>query len=101
MKLYRQGDVLIKQIKSVPKTAKKVENGERVVLAYGEVTGHCHQISTKEAQEFSLDKQRFIKLEENAKLNHEEHSTITFPKGNYEIIQQVQYTPEEIKAVLD
>jgi hypothetical protein len=81
--------------------AKLVENKERVVLAYGEVTGHCHQFTTKEAKEFSADNRRFIKLEQDAKLRHEEHSTITFPKGSYEIIQQVQYTPEEIKAVVD
>lgn len=43
--MYRQGDVLIKPIKSIPNESllKKVDKDDgRVILAYGEVTGHCH-----------------------------------------------------------
>lgn len=41
MKIYRQGDVLIRQIKSIPTETTVRKNG---ILAYGEVTGHAHKV---------------------------------------------------------
>ena len=51
---YRQGDVLIERIPSLPANAKKMarENG-RVILAHGEVTGHAHAITDKHADLYS------------------------------------------------
>lgn len=47
---YRQGDVLIERIDSVPDDAQPVplEDG-RIVLAHGEVTGHAHAIKSRHA----------------------------------------------------
>ena len=45
MKTYRQGDVLIRQVNEIPSQAKVKKNVGRIVLAYGEVTGHAHAIS--------------------------------------------------------
>jgi len=42
MKAYRQGDVSIMAVNSVPKQARKVK-GE-LVLAPGELSGHAHRI---------------------------------------------------------
>jgi hypothetical protein len=48
---FRQGDVLITSIKSIPKAAKvRSHDGGRVVLAYGEVTGHSHSIAEAECE---------------------------------------------------
>jgi len=111
MKIYRQGDVLLKRVRTVPKNAlEKInnDNEKRIVLAYGEVTGHAHAISLAEAKEFTLEKagvvvQRFLKVisEKGANLKHEEHSTIKLPKGVYEIVQQREYSPQEIRNVAD
>lgn len=53
LKQYRQGDVLIQSIDSLPTQLSKVEleNG-RVILAHGEVTGHAHAFSGTDADKF-------------------------------------------------
>jgi hypothetical protein len=45
MKLYRQGDVLVQQVDEIPDGlhAVPLDKG-RVILAYGEVTGHAHAV---------------------------------------------------------
>lgn len=47
-KHYRQGDVLVERVDSLPSRLTKVarENG-RVILAHGEVTGHAHAIADR------------------------------------------------------
>jgi len=106
MKMYRQGDVLIRQIASLPAKATEVKNETRIVLAYGEVTGHAHAIRIGEAVEFSMADaasavKRFLSVAKLAHVNHEEHATIELPAGVYEIIQQREYTPEAIRNVAD
>ncbi len=44
----RQGDVLVLEIDDIPKDARRVPRDDgRVVLAYGEVTGHAHAIRAR------------------------------------------------------
>lgn len=102
--MYRQGDVLIKKVESMPKTAKAVDwtKEGRVILAYGEVTGHAHALPLSLVSMFSTEAgKRFIKVEEGAELTHEEHATITPEPGVYEVVQQREYTPEAIRNVAD
>lgn len=106
MKTYRQGDVLIRQIKSLPKNAKDVTPKDRIVLAYGEVTGHAHAIAPDEAREFSLADaagvvRRFLNVVRSAVVRHEEHAAIPLPPGVYEIVQQREYRPEGLRNVAD
>ena len=54
MKLYRQGDVLLRQVAKLPAKATSVKNEGRIVLAHGEVTGHAHAIDVAEAEEFTM-----------------------------------------------
>lgn len=44
MKLYRQGDVLIKKISMLPEKSIKQKLEGDIILAHGEVTGHAHRI---------------------------------------------------------
>lgn len=106
MKIFRQGDVLIRQIKSLPKAAKDITPKDRIVLAYGEVTGHAHAIAPGEAREFSMADaanatRRFLSVVKEATVRHEEHAPIPLPPGVYEIVQQREYTPEAIRKVAD
>lgn len=106
MKIFRQGDVLIRQIKSLPKAAKDITPKDRIVLAYGEVTGHAHAIAPGEAREFSMADaanatRRFLSVVKEATVRHEEHASIPLPPGIYEIVQQREYTPEAIRNVAD
>lgn len=93
-KIYRQGDVLIQQIEQLPPGANLVEWEDRVILAYGEVTGHAHAISTNFAKMYTWEGDRLLKIEPGAKLVHEEHATIMLPEGFYKVIQQREYVPE-------
>lgn len=108
MKIYRQGDVLIRQIAELPNTAKPVNNTKlgRIVLAYGEVTGHAHAIDLAEAAEYTMEQagaavRRFLRVVSSATVKHEEHAAIPLPEGVYEIVQQREYSPEEIRNVAD
>ena len=106
MKIFRQGDVLIRTIDAIPAGAKDVTPRDRIVLAYGEVTGHAHAIAPDEAREFSLADaagvvRRFLQVVGEATVRHEEHAAIPLPAGVYEIIQQREYTPEAVRNVAD
>ena len=102
----RQGDVLIRQINKIPGELVPVplDNG-RVILAYGEVTGHAHavvgdvELLAADLEEMEL---RFLRVEgEMAEVVHEEHGTITLPPGDYEVRRQREYAPEASVMVAD
>jgi len=100
--MYRQGDVLVRPIQKLPDGVKK-SKVKRVVLAEGEVTGHCHEILDVENVELlqDADGNLYLDVKEPAELTHQEHSTITIPPGTYEIVRQREYSPEEIRRVAD
>jgi hypothetical protein len=104
VEMFRQGDVLIIPVKSIPKTALAVERNGDVVLAYGEVTGHAHAIKSERAALFSDPKLAAIFMcvtDDPVALEHEEHGTVTIPPGGYEVRRQKEYTPSEIRQVAD
>jgi hypothetical protein len=104
---YRQGDVGITRVAALPANATPVENTSRIVLAYGEVTGHAHALAPGEAREFTFAEaggivRRFLEVFDlGATVLHEEHAPISLPPGFYEITQQREYTPEAIRNVAD
>lgn len=106
MKLYRQGDVLIAETTEIPDGLKLVPKDDgRVILAYGEVTGHAHAVQG-EAELFFADditelEERFMRIEQEVQVVHEEHDTIVLPPGNYRVQRQREYAPEEIRTVAD
>lgn len=103
---YRQGDVLIAPVACKPETACEEierENG-RLILAHGEATGHAHAIKDKSAVMFRDPKlaKIFLSVTDHAvALEHNEHTTIKLPPGDYEVIRQVEYHPAEIRNVAD
>lgn len=105
MDQVRQGDVFLVR-SAMPKKIKPVErdNG-RVVLAYGEVTGHAHVLTAPEAELFTAeDNRRFLRIMDGAypTLTHEEHGTIALEPGTYEVRIQREWTDQdEPRAVLD
>lgn len=103
--MWRQGDVLIIPVTAIPKGLnKQPRDAGRIVLAYGEATGHAHAIADHRADLYGdqLD-QRFIRVlaEGGVDLIHEEHATITIPPGTYRVIRQREYTPEADRFVTD
>lgn len=96
--MYRQGDVLIVPVEEIPGGATKVRRDRgRIVLAYGEVTGHAHVIASREAEllETADLQDRFLRVlaEGGVALRHEEHGTITLPRGEYVVRRQREYMP--------
>ena len=103
---YRQGDVLIVPVAKMPESLEPIARDRgRVVLAYGEVTGHAHAIADKRAALFRDPKLAavFMHVSGDAAvaLEHEEHGTVLVPPGNYQIVRQREYSPEEIRNVAD
>jgi hypothetical protein len=99
--IYRQGDVLIRRIDRLPK--KKPVQRVNGILAYGEVTGHSHQVEDiTKAEVLEIESGLYLRVgEEGVRIVHEEHNPISLPAGNYEVVIQREYTPEEIRNVAD
>lgn len=97
---YRHGDVMVEQIKSLPKNLRK---SPHTILAHGEVTGHCHKIKdNKTAELYDTPDGMFLRVTANqAELIHEEHNTILLPRGLYRVWRQREYSPEEIRIIRD
>ncbi len=98
---YRQGDVLLVRVASLPTGATKEKSDSHIVLAYGETTGHSHRISTEGAVAYKWQGDRLIEIKQTSALVHEEHSPITLKPGVYKLVQQREYTPERIRPVAD
>lgn len=98
---YRQGDVLLVRVASLPLGAEQEKADDSIVLAYGEVTGHAHRISTAGASAYQWQGDRLIEIREPSDLVHEEHAPIHLKPGVYKLVQQREYTPERIRRVAD
>jgi hypothetical protein len=85
--------------KGVPKGAKDITPKDaRIVLAYGEVTGHAHALEEAKvgkAKLWDAGAERFLQVLEKTALTHEEHSAITLEPGVYKVTQQREYAPED------
>lgn len=98
----RQGDVMIRRIDKIP--AGKREVREDGALAYGEVTGHKHAVADLEkAEVFFIEGHGYLSVtaEGGVSIVHEEHGTVHVPQGDYSIGIQREYSPEEIRNVID
>jgi hypothetical protein len=103
--VLRQGDVLIILNTGIPSEAKPLplENG-RLILAHGEVTGHAHVIegdATFLAADLDEMADRFLRVEEECQVVHDEHTALTIPPGQHTVRRQREYAPEAIRNVAD
>lgn len=100
--MYRQGDVLLIEVSGLPSEAAPLaRDGGRVVLAYGEVTGHAHAIYDPGAALYAANDDRYLLVTAPVSLRHEEHSRIGLHPGVYRVVRQREYSPEEIRYVAD
>lgn len=102
---YRQGDVLLCAIDRIPEEARPVPtDGERVVIAQGELTGHAHVFAAAAVQMLrdAASGRTFLVIgEDGAALRHDEHEPIVLPKGRYEVRRQREYQPGIARFVAD
>jgi hypothetical protein len=112
MKMWRQGDVLIMQADKVKPGAEVPRDKGRVVLAYGEVTGHAHAIKTPAAKLYELATpaadaaalalgERILRSRTGMRLQHEEHDEIKLPAGSFLVRHQREYSPTALRQVID
>ncbi len=98
---FRQGDVFLIQVESLPEDAREEIHSERIVLAYGEATGHSHSVSNKDARLYFSSGQHFLAVETNAKLVHEEHEAIALSGGVYKVVRQREYQQSGMLRYVD
>lgn len=104
--MARQGDVLIIAVNKIPTNAKPVarENG-RLILAHGEITGHAHVVDAPDAVFLATDldemADRFLKIESECQVVHDEHAPINLVPGLYRVRRQREYSPAKIRNVAD
>ena len=103
---YRQGDVFVEKVKALPKSARLVDRKDkRIVLAYGEATGHAHAIHESFVELYEDDNGIYwLRIPEGknlATLVHEEHDTINLKPGIWRVNRQREYSPDKIRVVYD
>lgn len=98
--MWRQGDVFIAPISSIPKEGKLRQSG---VLVEGELTGHSHRVADlRRAEVLEAGDDLFLRvLADSVKIIHQEHGTIELPHGAYRVWGQREYSPEAIRIVRD
>jgi len=92
---FRQGDVLLVRIAEVPEGASRKDN----ILALGEATGHHHMLEGGEV--LIKDGTQYVVARQQTRVVHQEHSQIQIPKGNYKVVLQHEYSPQENRRVMD
>ena len=106
--MIRQGDVLLIPTCEQPDADGYTEvprDDGRIVLAHGEATGHAHAIyddGVRLYQNKTNADDRILKVEGNVcYLRHEEHTKQALNPGNYRVVIQREYSPQEIRRVID
>ena len=101
----RQGDVLLVRADGpvdLAQANKRPATQRRVVLAYGEATGHSHTLTaTKSALYDLFDGREVVVVDQPDTLTHQEHAGIEVLPGTYFVVHQVEYKPAEIVRVID
>ncbi len=102
--LYRQGDVLLEKIKSIPpKTEKRdIKTEKDHLLVTGELSNHGHFITGHVEVYEDESMNMYIHAIDGASLQHlnintmkwtKEHESIDVPEGKYKVIRQIEFNP--------
>jgi hypothetical protein len=81
----QQGDVWIEKVENIPDGAKVIDR--HGILAYGEATGHKHQLEDTNIKIHEIRGRFFVKVDKAVSLVHEEHKPITIDPGIWEFGQ--------------
>ena len=101
------GDVIIEKVMSLPVDFNTDNKEPKNALAYGEATGHIHQLQGEPGIDFDLRinirGERHLRIIRPTMLKHQEHSPIKLPIGDYKIGIQREYDPFEklTRSVVD
>jgi hypothetical protein len=109
---FAQGDLLIERVDANVLTGVIVEPDRGVtVLAEGEATGHRHAIydavimfrDDSLAREIPSDLYAgHLQVQAAfARVEHDEHDTITLPRGTYRVTRQRELQPKDAELIAD
>lgn len=100
---YRQGDVLLHPIQSIPKSAQQQPLKGDIILAVGEATGHDHRIKSprNRIRQYLDGPVMYLEVIEAVALTHQEHGDIVLEPGNYERRIQTETWLDEVRQVRD
>lgn len=112
--MIRQGDIFLERIDKLPTDLAEVPKEQgATVLAYGETSGHRHQIAHG-AKLFKRASGRFLEVgaksgawlevttDRGAKLDPPRHEPVKLPPGTYRITLQREWTAaDEVRQVAD
>lgn len=96
----RQGDIFFEKVSQKP-TSKNLKKKQDSVIAYGEVTGHAHRISSPSLadREQVVDENGDIYVYSATapiEIEHEEHGAISLEAGSWWCVtRQREYDPQE------
>lgn len=93
-KLFRHGDILLKEIPTIPEYAEKLDTS---ILAEGEQTGHNHKLTGSyqlyEIKNSKSETVKFLNVEKSTKLTHQEHNQLIITPGKYIVVNEREYSP--------
>ena len=93
--MIRQGDVALVAVQAIPADAitQPREDSSRIVLAYGEVTGHAHALHEPGVTMlYAANQEVFLRVAEPSNLVHDEHDRIAIPPGFYRVLRQREWS---------
>jgi len=102
--IWRQGDVLIERVDSIPPSARRLK---RQILASGDSTGQRHQIKDGRAARLLASDEggpRMLFLEviaEEVGVVHPEHGEVVLPQGTYRVWRQREFDDWGFRTVAD
>jgi hypothetical protein len=111
----RQGDLFIERVgEPADKGEPVAREGGAIVLAYGESSGHRHQITGKAHKLFQRGSARYLEIggrggallevtsDRGEQLTPERHAPVKLPPGTYRVTVQREWTMDrEIRRVID
>ncbi|HUY10572.1 MAG TPA: hypothetical protein VMW80_14215 [Candidatus Dormibacteraeota bacterium] len=101
----RQGDVLVERVRrrTLPKGTFVAPRQGRLILAYGEATGHHHSVAVADGEMVETAAHEvFLQIMKTTDLQHQEHGSLRLDKGVYKVTIQQEYQPRELpRRVVD
>lgn len=100
---YQQGDVLLRQVATIPHGGTVVRHARGWVVAEGEGTGHAHVVIGDGVEVYEKDGTLYVSAPNGGTIRHEEHKPIDLAPGNYEIgiVREYDHFVEEARQVRD
>ena len=92
MKIYRQGDVVLKPVSRLPKCAHPA--GEQLSISSENGNPHTMQAAVYVARR-NRQMQQYVVLEGEEKIMHPQHPSLVIPAGIYEVsnVHERDYAP--------